>query len=72
VAAQAAGEVDVIEASFVSVTASGLLACPLAPTVTGLVKVCELPLVEVEKFQMTPLGVAARHPVWVVASALVV
>ena len=72
VAAQAAGEVDAMLASFVSVTASGLLACPLAPTVSGVVSVCELPDVDVEKFQVTPLGVEARHPACVVVSAFVV
>jgi hypothetical protein len=56
----------------VNVTASGLLACPLPATVMGVVRVCELPLVAVEKFQITSLGVVATHPVWVVVSALVV
>jgi hypothetical protein len=72
VLAHAAGDAAVIEASLVKVTASGLFAWPLAPTVKGVVRVCELPLVAVEKFQMTSLGVAARHPAWVVVSALVV
>jgi hypothetical protein len=72
VAAQAAGVVAAMLASFVSVTASGLFACPLAPTVTGVVNVWVVPLVAVEKFHVTPLGVAARHPVCVVVSALVV
>ena len=49
-------------ASFVSVTTSGLSACPLAPTVSGVVRVCELPLVPVAKLQVTPLGVEARQP----------
>ena len=31
-----------------------------------------MPLVPVAKFHVTPLGVAARQPVWVVVSALVV
>jgi hypothetical protein len=72
VLAHAAGAADVMEASLVSVTVSGLLAWPLAATVSGEVSVCELPLVLVEKFQMTPLGVLDTHPVWVVLSALVV
>ena len=72
VLAQAAGEVDAIEASLVNVTTSGLLAAPLAPTVNGVVKVCELPLVAVAKFQVTPLGVVEMQPVCVVDRALVV
>ena len=70
VLAQAAGAVVPMLASLVSVTAKGLLACPLAPTVSAVVSVCELPDVAVEKFHVTWLGVAARHPVCVVVSAL--
>jgi hypothetical protein len=72
VLAQAAGVVAPMLASFVSVTAKGLLACPLAPTVSGVVSVWEVPDVAVEKFHVTWLGVAARHPPCVVVSALVV
>jgi hypothetical protein len=72
VLAQAAGVVVPMLASLVSVTAKGLLAAPLAPTVSAVVSVCELPDVADEKFHVTALGVAARHPVWVVVSALVV
>jgi hypothetical protein len=71
VLAHAAGEVDDMRASFVSVTTNGLLAAPLAPTVRAVVRVCELPLVAVAKFQVTPL-VVVLHPVWAVVSALVV
>ena len=46
-------------ASLVSVTTSGLFAAPLAPTVSGAVSVCELPLVAVAKFQVTPLVAGA-------------
>ena len=70
VLAHAAGEVVDISASLVSVTTSGLLAAPLAPTVippTG--KECEVPLVVVAKFQLTPL-VVVLQPVWAVDSAL--
>jgi hypothetical protein len=35
-------------ASLVNVTVSGLLTCPLAATVSAVVRVCELPLVAVE------------------------
>lgn len=48
VPSHAAGAAAVMLASFVRVTTSGLLADPLAPTVTGVVRVCELPLVAVE------------------------
>ena len=68
--AQATGAAAPMLASLVRVTASGLLACPLAPTVSGVVRVCELPLVPVEKFQVTVLGVAARQPAWVVVRTL--
>jgi len=67
----AAGAAVVILASFVRVTTRGLLAAPLAPTVNGVARVCEVPLVAVEKFQITSLVVAVQ-PVWVVVSALVV
>ena len=46
--AHAAGAALVMLASFVKVTVSGLSACPLAPTTSGVVRVCELPLVDVE------------------------
>jgi hypothetical protein len=72
VLAHAAGVVDAIVASLDNVTTRGLLAAPLAPTVNGVVKVCELPLTAVEKFQATPLGVVAMQPVCVVVRALVV
>ena len=39
--AHAAGEAAVIEASLVKVTARGLFAWPLAPTVRGVVRVCD-------------------------------
>src|ERR1700677_296179 len=72
VLAHAAGEVDDIRASLVSVTTSGLLAAPLAPTVTPPPnRVWELPLVPVAKFQVTPL-VVVLHPVCAVLRALVV
>jgi hypothetical protein len=48
VLAQAEGLVEAMLASFVSVTASGLFAWPLAPTVKAVVSVWELPLVAVE------------------------
>ena len=54
------------------VTVRGLLALPLAPTVSAVVRVCTLPEVDVAKFQMTSLGVEERQPVWVVESAAVV
>lgn len=46
--AQADGLVEAMLASFVNVTASGLFAWPLAPTVKAVVSVWELPLVPVE------------------------
>lgn len=46
--AQADGLVEAMLASFVNVTASGLFAWPLAPTVKAVVSVWELPLVAVE------------------------
>jgi hypothetical protein len=39
VLAHTAGDAAVMEASLVKVTASGLLDCPLAPTVIGVVSV---------------------------------
>jgi hypothetical protein len=72
VLAHAAGAAVVMLASLVNVTVSGLFAWPLAATVIGVVSVWLLPLVAVEKFQMTLLGVAARHPACVVVRALVV
>ncbi len=69
---QAAGAAAVMLASFVSVTVSGLFGWPLAATVSAVVKVCELPLVAVEKFQMTSLGVVAMQPACGVVRALVV
>ena len=71
-AAQANGAVAAMLASLVRVTARGLLACPLAPTVSGVVRVCELPLDPVAKFQVTPLGVAAAQPATGVERAFVV
>jgi hypothetical protein len=68
----AVGAAAVMLASLVSVTVSGLPPWPDAATVTAVVKVCELPVLAVEKFQMTSLGVVAMHPDWVVVSALVV
>jgi hypothetical protein len=70
VLAQAAGVVDPMLASLVSVTASGLFDCPLAPTVSGVVRVWALPDAAVEKFHVTWLGVAARQPACVVVRAL--
>ena len=63
----AAGAVAVMLASLVRVT---VRVPPLAATVSGDVSVCDVPLVPVEKFQITSLGVAAEHPVWAVVSAL--
>jgi hypothetical protein len=48
VLAHAAGAVVVMLALLVNVTVSGLLACPVAATVNGVVRVCELPLEPVE------------------------
>ena len=70
--AQASGAEAPIVASLARVTASGLLGAPLAATVSGVVKVWELPLADVAKFQVTVLGVEARHPGNTVAKALVV
>ena len=70
--AQARGAETPMLASLASVTASGLLGAPLAATVSGAVNVWELPLADVAKFQVTVLGVEARHPGTDVARALVV
>jgi hypothetical protein len=69
---QAAGAAVVMLASFVSVTVNGLLGWPLAATVSAVVSVCEVPLVVVEKFQITSLGEVAMHPVCCVVKELVV
>lgn len=45
---QAAGADAVIDASLVKVTVKGSLAFPMAPTTSGVVKVCALPDVVVE------------------------
>jgi hypothetical protein len=70
VSSHAAGAVAVMLASLVNVTVNGLSAWPLAATVTGVVRACELPLAAVEWFQMTSLGVAAKQRVWVEVRAL--
>ena len=70
--AQANGEEFPMVASSVRITASGLFGAPLAPTVSGVVSAWELPLAGVAKFQVTALGVLARHPGWGVVRALVV
>src|SRR5438034_9529490 len=62
VLSHAAGADAAMVASFVRVTTSGLSACPLPPTVRGVVRVCVLPLDPVAKLQVTPLGVDARQP----------
>ena len=72
VSAQASGADSPMEASFVSVTVSGLSALPLAPTVSGVVSVWLLPLVAVAKFHATSLGVEAKQPACVVVNAFVV
>ena len=72
VSAQASGADSPMEASFVSVTVSGLLALPLAATVSGVVSVWLLPLVVVAKFHVTSLGVEATQPACVVVNAFVV
>jgi hypothetical protein len=64
---QAAGLAVVMLASFVNVT----VRVPLAPTISGVVRVCELPVVPVAKFQSTN-EVVFEQPVWAVDSALVV
>ena len=57
VLAHAAGEAAVMEASLVKVTVRGLLACPLAATVRGVVRVWELPLVPSRSSR-------SRHSAW--------
>jgi hypothetical protein len=69
--AHAAGAADVMLASLVRVTTRGLLEAPLAPTVSVEARVCELPVVDVAKFQRTSL-VVEEHPVWAALSALLV
>jgi hypothetical protein len=56
--AQAAGALDAMVTSFVRLT----LRLLFAPTVSGEVRVCAVPLVAVATFQVTALGVAAEHP----------
>jgi hypothetical protein len=63
----AAGAAVVMLASLVSVAVS----VALAPTTSGVVRVWALPLVPVEKFQITN-EVLDEHPVWAVERALVV
>jgi hypothetical protein len=70
--AHAIGAVVPMVASLVRVTTSGLFGAPLDPTVSGLVSAWELPLTDVAKFQVTALGVPARHPGSGVVRALVV
>jgi hypothetical protein len=48
------------------------LALPLAATVSGVVNVWLLPLVVVESFHVTSLGVEAAQPACVVVNAFVV
>jgi hypothetical protein len=72
VLAHARGADSPMEASLVSVTVSGLLALPLAATVSAVVNVWLLPLVVVESFHVTSLGVEATQPVCVVVNAFVV
>ena len=70
VLAQASGADELMKASSLNVTTSGLLALPLAATVNGEVRVWLLPLVVVEKFHVTSLGVVDKQPAWVVVNAL--
>jgi hypothetical protein len=70
--AQANGAEAPMVASLVRVTASGLSGAPLARTVSGVVSAWDLPLTDVAKFQVTVLGVLARHPGSGVVRALVV
>jgi hypothetical protein len=69
VSAHANGADKLMKASLLSVTTSGLLAWPLAATVNGVVRVWLLPLVAVEKFHVTRLGVVDKQPAWVVVNA---
>ena len=57
VLAHAIGADELMNASSPNVTTSGLFALPLAATVNGVVRVWLLPLVAVEKFHVTSLGV---------------
>ena len=57
---QAAGANALIEASLVNVIVKGLLAFPLGPMTTGVVSACAEPDVDVAKFQLTSLVVAAQ------------
>jgi len=70
--AQASGADGPMVASLLKVTASGLLGAPLGATVSGVVNAWELPLTDVAKFQITALGVEARHPGSDAVRALVV
>jgi hypothetical protein len=72
VPAQARGAEGPICAAPLSVTTNGLFSAPLAPTVIGVVKVCELAYVDVAKLHETSLGVSARHPVRGASSVLLV
>ena len=58
----AAGADEAMLASFVRVTTSGLSDEPLLATISGVVRVCVVPLEPVAKLQVTPLGVEARQP----------
>jgi hypothetical protein len=49
---QAAGAEEVMDASFESVTVSGLFAFPLAPMISGVESVCAEPELEVAKLQI--------------------
>jgi hypothetical protein len=68
--AHARGADALMKASSVNVTTRGLSAWPLAATVNGVVRVWLLPLVAVEKFHVTSLGVVDKHPACVVVNAL--
>jgi hypothetical protein len=72
VSAQAEGAEIPIVAPSVRITTSGLFCAPLAATVRGVVRACELPLTDVAKLQFTELGVVERHPGTAVVRALVV
>jgi hypothetical protein len=56
--ARAAGVLDAMVTSSVRLT----LRLLFAPTVSGEVRVCAVPLVAVAKFQVTALGMAVEHP----------
>jgi len=68
--AHARGADALMKASSVNVTTRGLSAWPLAATVNGVVRVWLLPLVAVEKFHVTSLGVVDKHPACVEVNAL--